>query len=127
MAGSRIIAVIVLLGSMVACGSLRPGAGSRAALVTGTVLAGPVSPVSRPGVPATRPVRQATVEALRGSDIVAAARTDAAGRYKLALQPGTYVIRAKAGRYLSRKPAETINISSGETRTVDFVFDTGIR
>jgi hypothetical protein len=96
-------------------------------LVTGTVVAGPVSPVARPSAAATRPVAGATVEALRGSDIVATARTNAAGRYQLTLQPGTYVIQAKADRYSSKQPGKTISISAGQTRTIDFVFDTGIR
>jgi hypothetical protein len=112
---------------MVACGSQQPGSASRASLVAGTVVAGPVSPVQRVGESATRPVHQATVQALRGSDIVAVAHTDTAGRYELTLQPGTYVILAKADRYQSKKPSETVTVSAGQTRTMDFVFDTGIR
>lgn len=123
----RLICLIALLGSTVACGSQQPERGSRACLVAGTVVAGPVSPVARPSAPATRPVPGATVEALRGSDIVAITRTDAAGRYQLRLQPGTYVILAKTDRYPSKQPGKTISISPGRTRTIDFVFDTGIR
>jgi hypothetical protein len=124
---SRLTCLIVLLGLMAACGSQQPGAGSRASLVVGTVVAGPVSPVARPGEPATRPVSRATVEARRGSDIVVVARTDASGRYELTLEPGSYDILAKADRYFSKEPGKTITISSGETITVNFVLDTGIR
>lgn len=125
---ARFICLAVLLELMVACGSQQPAAGSPASSVGGTVEAGPVSPLARPGVPATRPLPGATVEALRGSDVVAATHSDAAGRYKLRLHPGTYLIRAKAsGRFFSKKPGETVTISAGQTLTVNFILDTGIR
>jgi hypothetical protein len=127
MLGPRVICLIVLAELVVACGSQRPGAGPSASLVTGTVAAGPVSPVARPGVPSTRPVRGATVDALRGDKIVAVAHTDDVGRYQLRLQPGTYVITVKADQYLSKKAGQTVTISAGETLTADFVLDTGIR
>ena len=41
------------------------------------------------------------MEACRGTDVVAEARTDAVGHYELSLQPGTYVIAAKARGYFS--------------------------
>lgn len=122
----KLICLAGLLWLIVACGSQHP-AGYRTCLVTGTVQAGPVSPVARAGEPGTRPVAGATVEALRGTDVVAVARTDAAGRYELLLQPGSYVILAKPDQYRPRNPGETITVSAGETRTVNFVLDTGIR
>jgi hypothetical protein len=80
--GARLIVVIIVTGLLVACGSHRPGTGLPASLVTGTVAAGPVAPLARPGVPATRPVRGVAVEALRGNQVMATAYTDEAGRYK---------------------------------------------
>jgi hypothetical protein len=125
--GARLICLLVLLELIVACGSQRPPASPPASRVTGTVAAGPVAPVARPGEPATRPVRGATVEALRGSKVMALARTGAAGRYTLALPPGTYLIRVTARRYLSKQSSKTVAISAGETLKVAFVLDTGIR
>jgi hypothetical protein len=55
------------------------------------------------------------VEALRGSDVVAAARTDAAGRYELSLEPGTYVVAARAHGYRSVQLPRTMTVSSGRT------------
>ena len=89
--------------------------------------AGPVSPVARPGAAATRPVSGATIEALRGSKIIAVARTDRAGRYTLSLPPGSYVILVTASRYLTEQTTKTVTVSAGQTLTVGFVLDTGIR
>lgn len=109
------------------CGTQHPPTGPPASRVTGTVVAGPISPVARPGVPTTRPVPGATVEALRGTEVMAVALTDAAGRFRLTLPPGTYLILAKADRYLEKRKSQTVALSAGETLKVSFVIDTGIR
>jgi predicted small lipoprotein YifL len=110
-----------------ACGSQHPAAAPPAAVVTGTVSAGPVSPLARPGVPAAAIVRGATVEALRGSQVAATTRTDQAGRYQFELQPGTYLIRALSGKYLSKEKSQAVTLAHGQHVTVNLVFDTGIR
>jgi Carboxypeptidase regulatory-like domain len=111
-----------------AFGGQQPAIGPGASLVTGTVAAGPISPLARVGQPSTRPVPEAAVEAVRGNDVVAATRTDNSGRYQLSLRPGTYLIRAQGGGSpYSRQPGQTVTISAGQTLTVDFVLDTGIR
>jgi hypothetical protein len=125
--GARLALVIIVMGLIVACGSYRPGAAPPTSLVTGTVAAGPVTPLARPGQPATSPVRRAAVEALRGNQVMATAYTDEAGRYKLRLQPGTYLIRTQSDRYLSRQASKTVTLSRGQKLTVNLVFDTGIR
>jgi hypothetical protein len=125
--GARLTVMIILTGLIVACGSHRPGTGPPASLVSGTVAAGPVAPLTRPGVPATRGVRGATVEALRGNQVMATAYTNEAGRYELKLQPGTYLIRTQSDKYLSREANKTVTLSRGQKLTVNLVFDTGIR
>lgn len=118
----------VLVPLMMGCGSQRPPTGPQPSLVVGTVTAGPITPVARPGRPDTRPLAGATVEALRGSDVVAVTHSDDHGRYQLSLRPGSYLIRARGpGRFLSRDPGKTVTISAGQTLTVDFGLDTGIR
>jgi hypothetical protein len=94
----------------------------------GTVTAGPVIPVARPGTPNSRPLPGVAVEAVRGGVAVAVARSDDRGRYELTVSPGTYLIRVEApGRFLSRHPGETVTVSAEETVTVSFRLDTGIR
>ena len=124
--GARFSLLIIVSALIVACGSLRPVAGPPASVVTGIVAVGPVSPGARPGVPATRAVPGATVEALRGNRVIATAYTDGAGRYELRLQPGTYLIRAQSDKYLSKEKSRTVVLSGGRRQTVNLVFDTGI-
>lgn len=125
--GARLTLLILITGLIVSCGSQQPVAGLPASLVTGKVAAGPVSPLARPGVPATRAVRGATVEALHGTQVMATTHTDEAGRYELRLQPGTYLLRAQSDKYLSREKSKTVVLSRGQELTVNLVLDTGIR
>lgn len=98
------------------------------ALVMGSVEAGPLYPLTMPDMPNTRPVPGASVEALQDGNVVAATTTDDAGRYELRLDPGTYLIRARAeGSLHSKEPGKTVTVSSGESVSVQFVLDTGIR
>ena len=124
--GARLICLIILTGVIVACGSRQPATGQPASLVAGRVSAGPVSPGARPGVPTTRPVRDATVEALRGNQVLATTHTDGSGRYQLRLQPGSYLIRAESSKYLSKEKSRTVTLASRQKVTVNFVLDTGI-
>jgi hypothetical protein len=64
------------------------------------------------------------VEARRGTDIAAAAPTDAVGHYELSLQPGPYVITVKAHGHLSMQPPRTVTLSASQTLTVAFVLAT---
>jgi len=125
--GARLIALITITGLAVACGSQRPTAGRAASLVTGTVAAGPISPLARPGVPATHVIAGAIVQALRGNRVIATTHTDETGRYELRLQPGTYLIRAQSDKYLSRERSKTVTLPTGQKLTVNLVLDTGIR
>ena len=119
--------MIVLLELVVACGSQRQAASGPTSRVTGTVTAGPISPVARPGQANTRPVRGATIKAMRGTRLVAAARTDQVGRYTLTVPPGTYVILVMTPRYLTKRTTKTVSVAAGQTLKVGFVIDTGIR
>jgi hypothetical protein len=124
---ASLVGLAVLLEVIGACGSQQHAATHPASRITGTVAAGPMSPVARPGAAATRPVPGATIEALNGSKIIAVARTDRDGRYTLSLPPGSYVILVKASRYLTKQTTKTAAVSAGQTLTVGFVLDTGIR
>src|SRR5262249_55981202 len=98
-----------------------------AAAVMGTVEAWPIRPVAIAGEPNTRPVSGAVVEALHDGKVLAATTTDDAGRYELRVPPGTYLIRATAEGLYSKEPGKTVTVSPGETLTIRFVLDTGIR
>lgn len=101
----------------------------RAAAITGMVEAWPIRPVAIAGQPNSRPVAEAVVEALHEGRVVAATTTDEAGRYRLTVQPGTYLLRVTATRLLSisKETSRTVTVSPGETLTAGFTLDTGIR
>src|SRR5262249_12272583 len=115
----------VLLALMtVACGGHGEAADHGTALITGTVRAGPVTPIGGE----TLPLPRATIQALRAGVVVAHACTDASGKYQLRLPPSTYLTRAAAaGKLHSKEPGKTVTVSAGETLTVSFILDTGIR
>ena len=126
--GARLTVLITITGLAVACGSQRPTAGRAASLVTGTVAAGPISPVTRPGMRAIHVVLPgAIVQALRGNQVMATTHTDETGRYELRLQPGTYLIRAQSDKYLPRERSKTVTLPTGQKLIVNLVLDTGIR
>jgi hypothetical protein len=125
---SRSLFVIVLAGSMAACGGRSAPSGSGSAAVTGTVTAGPTCPVERAGSPCpNRAVDGASVQADRGGHVVAETLTGAHGRYTLTVTPGVYqIIATNAGGYRSIA-RQRVSLAAGERQTVDLVVDTGIR
>jgi hypothetical protein len=126
--GAKFLVLIEVVELMVGGCGQQPDTGAQASFVAGTVSAGPVIPVERVGRPNTRPLAGATVEAFRGGDVVAAARSDDRGRYRLTVRPGTYLIRVMPpGRFLWKEPDKTVTVPAGETVTVNFLLDTGIR
>jgi hypothetical protein len=127
MRGWTLLAFVAVAVLVTACGANQSAQPPVASAVTGHVSAGPVTPVSRPGQPNTRPVDGARVEALHGTDVVALTSTDHAGYYQLRLAPGTYVI---AVTYPGLRPSpleKTVAVSAGQRQTLDLVLDTGIR
>ena len=99
--------------------------------LAGRVTRGPTAPVSGPGIKASSPAPVSAVE-IRIFDskgaMVATARTDGDGFYRLALPPGNY--RVERGADFSgaarNLPAKVAISPGGETR-LDIWVDTGIR
>lgn len=114
-----LIAAALLLS---ACGSLAaPTSGIR-----GTILAGPACPgPARVGSPCPdRPVAM-TVEVVQGSAVVATFASGADGRFSVALAPGSYILRSKAG--LPALRSGTITVPPGGYIEVALQADTGMR
>lgn len=108
-------------------------AASPGEIVTGSVRAGPTCPVERnPPDPACadRPVAGATLQILDvGGMQVATARSDAAGRFQLRLQPGSYTLVPSRATGLVTTPAPiSFTVGTGlATPLLDVSYDTGIR
>lgn len=90
---------------------------------------GPIDPVARPGEDNSAPVEDARVRIRRiDGDGKLRVHTDADGRARVPLGPGTYEITVEAcpGALGLPEPA-TAEVRSGETTPVRLVCDTGIR
>jgi hypothetical protein len=93
-----------------------------AAVLHGTVTIGPLTPVCRVGTPCDGPAKRATLTFSHAGRSVTV-RTDAAGRYRVTLAPGSWRVRANVG--MSIEP-RSVAVRAGTHRT-NFAIDTGIR
>ena len=114
-AAALLLALLVLLGA----GSSSSGSGVR-----GTVLLDPGYPTCQPGTPCTRPAADVLLRFWRDGRVVARTRTDASGRYRIALHPRTYRVSSTSGAVL--EPTR-VTVPTGRYRRVTFRLDTGIR
>jgi hypothetical protein len=117
----RLLIAIALL--LAACGSVGdPGSGIR-----GTILAGPACPgPARLDSPCPdRPISM-TVEVVSGTSVVATFTSDAAGRFSVAVAPGTYTLRSKSPVPPTLKSV-TVVVVAGQYTDVELHADTGMR
>jgi len=114
--------------ALAGCAVAHP-AGSAMGTVSGLVLSGPRCPgparSDQPCPPG--PVDGAEVAALVGGRQVAATKTGPAGRFRMALPLGRYLIRAtNAGAYRSTAD-ESVTVTRANTVIVTLLLDTGMR
>jgi hypothetical protein len=99
--------------------------------LAGQVTLGPISPVSRPDIPAppSPPVAGAELKIVDSKGAVAAtARTGADGRYRLTLPSGNYRVELGSGLSgMARNLPSMVAISPGGETRLDIWVDTGIR
>jgi hypothetical protein len=92
-------------------------------LLHGTVRIGPTTPVCRAGVPCDKPAGRVVLTFTHGTSRVRV-RTDADGRYRVRLVPGTWRLRTSVGM---RATPITFVVPRTATATRNFSIDTGIR
>ncbi len=105
--------------------SIAPGIG----VLEGTVTRGPISPLSRPGVPNSAPVAEAQLQITDPTGkVVATAQSASDGSYSVELPPGDYLvsIASPTTRFGRRGPTE-VTITAGQRAHLDLQIDTGIR
>lgn len=91
----------------------------------GTVVRGPISPVCRDNVPCDAPAPGVALTFVRAG-VARATRTDANGRYRIALPAGIYALRPTAAQLGQTSPTK-VRVRVGRFDRVDFTIDTGIR
>ncbi len=118
----RLVAAAAAVAALTACGAAG-GAGSSG--LRGTLTVGPLQPVCRAGESCDGPAPRATLSFRRNGNTTRT-RTDAKGRYRVALVPGWYSVRTSVGISHVPKPAR-VQVLAGRYRVVRFSADTGIR
>jgi hypothetical protein len=121
---TRTLVLVALLGTAGCAGS---SAGDGDSGVTGRVLVGPSCPVEQAGSPCPDRPLATDLEIVRGSDVVASVSSGEDGRFRVALEPGSYTIRpAESGGLPSGQP-EDVTVQPHEFTSVTVSFDSGIR
>ena len=118
----RLLTTLALAAAVLV--ALAVSSGTSASGLRGTVLLDPGYPNCQPGTPCTRPAADVPLKFWRNGRVVARTRTDANGRFRIALRPRTYRVSSKSGAKL--KPIYVL-VASDRYRRVTFKLDTGIR
>ena len=96
--------------------------------IEGQVIIGPISPVSRPGEPNTKPFA-ADISFRRLSDgrVVASVRSGEDGAFRVVLAPGRYRVEPKRGEPLPIAPPQDVTVIADRFTRVRIDYDSGIR
>jgi hypothetical protein len=95
--------------------------------IAGEVILRPIVPVERPGDVNHRPYA-ATIAIVDGAGrVVAAVSSGADGRFRVALEPGTYSLRPESAGPGPHAPVQTAVVAHGRYTVVRIVYDSGIR
>ena len=92
----------------------------------GTVVRGPTLPVCRAGTACSAPAMR-VVLVFRRNGREARTRTDAKGRYRVALVPGVWSVGLTSTGVGSGLTPRRVRVVAGRVRVVDLSIDTGIR
>jgi Carboxypeptidase regulatory-like domain len=117
----------VLAVCLLVLGSGTAGGATRSAVLHGTVLAAPATPVCMPRIPCMRPAGGVVLAFSRGGSVRARVTTAADGSYRLALGGGTYSVRVTRPAGVRRLSPSVVAVARGQIKRVTFYLDTGIR
>ena len=96
--------------------------------IEGMVTIGPTCPVERIDSPCPDRPYEATIVVLdSGRHLVAEARSDAQGTFRVPLPPGTYTLSPQSLAALPYAAEQTVTVSPGRFASVHIQFDSGIR
>lgn len=126
------IFVFLSLFSLSACTALAPSNPTPTpnSGIEGTVTEGPMCPGPEQIGNNTCPDKpyQTTITVLGANKKeIAQIQTDANGQFKIALEPGTYVLQPAPGKPLPRAGDQTVEVIGGQYTQVMIVYDTGMR
>ena len=117
----------VLAACILAAGSGTAAGGTRSAVLHGTVLLAPATPVCMPRIPCMRPAPGVVLAFSRGGLVRGRVTTGADGSYRVALAPGAYSVRVTRPAGVRRLSPSGVTLAGGQVKRVTFYLDTGIR
>ena len=122
------MARLVCIAAVIALGVAGGATAAKTSGLRGIVMRGPVMPVCMVGKPCDEPAANVKLVFLRNGKTVAIVRTGRDGRYRVALAPGAYRVRApgRPGIGSGIEP-QTVRVPRGRCARVNFSIDTGIR
>lgn len=101
--------------------------GSQTSGIEGQISIHPVRPVEREGVINQRPYQaRITVLDAAGHEITSV-QSDHDGKFRIALPPGTYVLRPERTGLYPRASEQRVEVSRNRTTRVEIVYDSGMR
>jgi len=95
--------------------------------IEGEVVLRPVSPVEWPGMLNQRPYEALIGVADEAGRVVAGIRSGPDGRFRIILEPGTYVLHPESDAMYPQAPAQTVTVMKGQFTPVRIIYDSGIR
>jgi hypothetical protein len=96
--------------------------------IEGQVLIGPMCPVVQVGTPCPDQPYQAIITVLNSKgDRVMQFQSDAQGRFRVALNPGTYTLHPESPNVLPFAAGQVVTVASGQFTQVVINYDSGIR
>jgi Carboxypeptidase regulatory-like domain len=95
--------------------------------IEGRVIIRPVRPVERRGVVNQRPYQAKITVLDRAGSELAAVESDAEGRFRLSLPPGSYVLRPDSPGVYPRAAQQTVVVQRNQMTQIEIVYDSGMR
>jgi hypothetical protein len=95
--------------------------------IKGQLVIGPIRPLEQEGIRNQRGY-QGTVAVLDDKgNTVTQFQSDANGRFRVALKPGTYTLQPRVRRPYPRSTTRTVTVTDGQFTRVTIAYDSGIR
>jgi hypothetical protein len=128
--GTILLITLLLFAGCASSGAqvLEPGSGEGEQGVYGQATIGPMCPAVREGETCPDKEYQAEIVIEDGNgQRVARFETDAAGRFRVALEPGNYRIVPQPGESIEHAGEQVVTVGAGQWVEVPISYDSGIR
>jgi hypothetical protein len=122
---TRLVVATGILALLCGCAHSVPS-GNGESGIQGIVRVGPTCPVEKAESPCPDRPLSTELQVVRGSEVVAIVRSSQDGRFRVALEPGSYTIRSANGGIPSLRPVP-VKVRPHAFASVTLTLDSGIR